>query len=71
MAQIESFKVSGINNSAHFIFMKEIATRALADEAVSKNCAAQVSAFDSALKAEDECYSISRKSLATDKILFN
>ncbi|MCI5599794.1 MAG: DUF6261 family protein [Hallerella sp.] len=68
MSQIESYKLTYLNNAAHFLFMKELLARALADENVSTKCKDQVDALQKTLKAEDDCFATSSKSLATDKI---
>lgn len=68
MAQVSTIALTNINNSAHFLFLKDIVDRASNDSNITKNCAAQVEALQKAVQEEDACSNISNKSLATDKI---
>ena len=68
MREIGNISLGHLANAAHFLFVSNMASRAAADSAVSKKCAAQVEALRAAVEAEDESVQLSAKSMATDGI---
>ena len=70
MIDIQKVDLVGMNNGAHFEFMKVVNDRFAAETTLSTNAAAKkaMEALAAALKEEDRCLVISRRNLITDDI---
>ena len=70
MVEIKSSDFVRINNGAHYEFMKVVSERFAAETALGTNATAKkaIEALAAAVKEEDRCLAISRKSLITDDI---
>ena len=70
MIDIQKVDLVGMNNGAHYEFMKVVNDRFAAETTLSTNAAAKkaMEALAAALKEEDRCLVISQKSLITDDI---
>ena len=70
MVEIKSSDFVRINNGAHYEFMKVVSERFAAETTLSANATAKkaIEALAAAVKEEDRCLAISRKSLITDDI---
>ena len=70
MVDIQKVDLVGINNGAHYEFMKVVSDRFATETALSTNAAAKkaIEALAAAVKEEDRCLVISQKSLITDDI---
>ena len=70
MVDIQAVDFVRINNGAHYEFMKVVSERFAAETTLSANATAKkaIEALAAAVKEEDRCLAISRKSLITDDI---
>ena len=70
MIDIQGMNLVSMNNGAHYEFMKVVNDRFASEAALSANAAAKkaIEALAAALKEEDRCLAISRKSLMTEDI---
>ena len=70
MIDIQKVDLVGMNNGAHYEFMKVVSDRFATETALSTNAAAKkaIEALAAAVKEEDRCLVISQKSLITDDI---
>ena len=70
MIDIQKVDLVGMNNGAHYEFMKVVNDRFAAETTLSTNAAAKkaMEALAAALKEEDRCLVISRRNLITDDI---
>ena len=70
MIDIQKVDLVGMNNGAHYEFMKVVNDRFAAETTLSTNAAAKkaMEALATALKEEDRCLVISRRNLITDDI---
>ena len=70
MVDIQKVDLVGINNGAHYEFMKVVNDRFAAETTLSTNASAKkaMEALAAALKEEDRCLVISRRNLITDDI---
>ena len=70
MVDIQKVDLVGINNGAHYEFMKGVNDRFAAETTLSTNASAKkaMEALAAALKEEDRCLVISRRNLITDDI---
>lgn len=70
MTDIKTIDLPKLNNGAHYEFMKVVSDRFASETALSANAAAKkaIEALAAALKEEDRCLAISRKSLMTEDI---
>ena len=70
MTDIKTIDLPKLNNGAHYEFMKVVNDRFASETALSANAAAKkaMEALAAALKEEDRCLAISRKSLMTEDI---
>ena len=70
MVDIQKVDLVGINNGAHYEFMKVVSDRFATETALSTNAAAKkaIEALAAAVKEEDRCLVISRRNLITDDI---
>ena len=70
MTDIKTIDLPKLNNGAHYEFMKVVNDRFASETALSANAAAKkaIEALAAALKEEDRCLAISRKSLMTEDI---
>ena len=70
MIDIQKVDLVGMNNGAHYEFMKVVSDRFAAETTLSTNAAAKkaMEALAAALKEEDRCLVISRRNLITDDI---
>ena len=70
MVDIQKVDLVGINNGAHYEFMKVVSDRFATETTLSTNAAAKkaMEALAAALKEEDRCLVISRRNLITDDI---
>ena len=70
MVDIQKVDLVGINNGAHYEFMKVVNDRFAAETTLSTNASAKkaMEALAAALKEEDRCLVISRQNLITDDI---
>ena len=70
MIDIQKVDLVGMNNGAHYEFMKVVNDRFAAETTLSTNAAAKkaMEALTAALKEEDRCLVISRRNLITDDI---
>ena len=70
MIDIQKVDLVGINNGAHYEFMKVVNDRFAAETTLSTNASAKkaMEALTAALKEEDRCLVISRRNLITDDI---
>ena len=70
MIDIQKVDLVGMNNGAHYEFMKVVSYRFAAETTLSTNASAKkaMEALAAALKEEDRCLVISQKSLITDDI---
>ena len=70
MVDIQAVDFVRINNGAHYEFMKVVSERFAAETTLSANATAKkaIEGLAAAVKEEDRCLAISRKSLITDDI---
>ena len=70
MTDIKTIDLPKLNNGAHYEFMKVVNDRFASETALSANATAKkaIEALAAALKEEDRCLAISRKSLMTEDI---
>ena len=70
MIDIQKVDLVGMNNGAHYEFMKVVNDRFAAETTLSTNASAKkaMEALTTALKEEDRCLVISRRNLITDDI---
>ena len=70
MIDIQKVDLVGMNNGAHYEFMKVVSDRFAAETTLSTNASAKkaMEALAAALKEEDRCLVISRRNLITDDI---
>ena len=70
MIDIQKVDLVGMNNGAHYEFMKVVSDRFATETALSTNATAKkaMEALAAALKEEDRCLVISRRNLITDDI---
>ena len=70
MIDIQKVDLVGMNNGAHYEFMKVVNDRFAAETTLSTNTSAKkaMEALTTALKEEDRCLVISRRNLITDDI---
>ena len=70
MIDIQKVDLVGMNNGAHYEFMKVVNDRFAAETTLSTNASAKkaMEALAAALKEEDRCLVISRRNLITDDI---
>ena len=70
MTDIKTIDLPKLNNGAHYEFMKVVSDRFASETALSANATAKkaIEALAAALKEEDRCLAISRKSLMTEDI---
>ena len=70
MIDIQGMNLVSMNNGAHYEFMKVVNDRFASETALSANATAKkaIEALAAALKEEDRCLAISRKSLMTEDI---
>ena len=70
MVDIQKVDLVGMNNGAHYEFMKVVNDRFAAETTLSTNASAKkaMEALATALKEEDRCLVISRRNLITDDI---
>ena len=70
MTDIKTIDLPKLNNGAHYEFMKVVSERFAAETTLSANATAKkaIEALAAAVKEEDRCLAISRKSLITDDI---
>ena len=70
MIDIQKVDLVGMNNGAHYEFMKVVSDRFAAETTLSTNASAKkaMEALTAALKEEDRCLVISRRNLITDDI---
>lgn len=68
MKEIGGITLSRMNNSAHFVFTKNVLTKAEANSAVTAKAATQLDAFRKAVAVEDELLVISQKSNYSEEI---
>ena len=70
MIDIQKVDLVGMNNGAHYEFMKVVNDRFVAETTLSTNASAKkaMEALAAALKEEDRCLVISRRNLITDDI---
>ena len=70
MIDIQKVDLVGMNNGAHYEFMKVVNDRLAAETTLSTNASAKkaMEALAAALKEEDRCLVISRRNLITDDI---
>ena len=70
MIDIQKVDLVGMNNGAHYEFMKVVSDRFATETALSTNASAKkaMEALAAALKEEDHCLVISRRNLITDDI---
>ena len=70
MTDIKTIDLPKLNNGAHYEFMKVVSERFAAETTLSANATAKkaIEALAAAVKEEDRCLAISRKSLVTDDI---
>ena len=70
MVDIQKVDLVGMNNGAHYEFMKVVNDRFAAETTLSTNASAKkaMEALTAALKEEDRCLVISRRNLITDDI---
>ena len=70
MTDIKTIDLPKLNNGAHYEFMKVVSDRFATETALSANATAKkaIEALAAALKEEDRCLAISRKSLMTEDI---
>ena len=70
MTDIKTIDLPKLNNGAHYEFMKVVNDRFASETALSANATAKkaIEALTAALKEEDRCLAISRKSLMTEDI---
>ena len=73
MKKIKGFDLRGLNNGAHFQFMKAVTEQLATETEINKNTVvkAAVEALAAKFKAEDECLSISQKNAESDAIAEN
>ena len=73
MKKIKGFDLRGLNNGAHFQFMKAVTEQLATETEINKNAVAKaaVEALAAKFKAEDECLSISQKNAESDAIAEN
>ena len=73
MKKIKGFDLRGLNNGAHFQFMKAVTEQLATETEINKNAVAKaaVEALVAKFKAEDECLSISQKNAESDAIAEN
>ena len=73
MKKIKGFDLRGLNNGAHFQFMKAVTEQLATETEINKNAVAKaaVEALVAKFKAEDECLAISQKNAESDAIAEN
>ena len=73
MKKIKGFDLRGLNNGAHFQFMKAVTEQLATETEINKNAVAKatVEALAAKFKAEDECLAISQKNAESDAIAEN
>ena len=73
MKKIKGFDLRGLNNGAHFQFMKAVTEQLATETEINKNAVAKaaVEALAAKFKVEDECLSISQKNAESDAIAEN
>ena len=73
MKKIKGFDLRGLNNGAHFQFMKAVTEQLATETEINKNAVAKaaVETLAAKFKVEDECLSISQKNAESDAIAEN